>query len=63
MLLHHIMGSIEGHEGSWAYVRGGMGTITQALAKAARKEGVEIFCNSDIDKVLLEQNKAEGILL
>lgn len=28
VLLHHIMGSIEGHEGSWAYVRGGMGSIT-----------------------------------
>jgi phytoene dehydrogenase-like protein len=37
------MGSIEGHEGSWAYVRGGMGTITQALAKAAKDNGVEIF--------------------
>lgn len=36
VLLHHVMGSFEGHEGSWAYVKGGMGSITQALAKEAK---------------------------
>lgn len=53
VLLHHIMGSIEGHEGSWAYVKGGMGSISDALAKSAKEKGVEIICNSDIEKVLL----------
>lgn len=63
MLLHHIMGSIEGHEGSWAYVKGGMGTISEALAKSAREKGVKIILNSDIEKVLMENNKATGIRL
>jgi phytoene dehydrogenase-like protein len=63
VLLHHIMGSIEGHEGSWAYVKGGMGAISEALAKSAREKGVEIICNSDIEKVLMENKKATGIRL
>jgi len=28
VLLHHIMGEINGQKGSWAYVEGGMGGIT-----------------------------------
>lgn len=58
VLLHHIMGSIEGHEGSWAYVRGGMGSITKALAKSAEEKGVKIFTDSEIDCVILKNNTA-----
>lgn len=63
VLLHHIMGSIEGAEGSWAYVRGGMGTITKALEKSALEKGVSIFCDSEIDSIMLVQKQACGIKL
>jgi phytoene dehydrogenase-like protein len=63
VLLHHIMGGIEGHEGSWAYVRGGMGAITQALAKAAEDKGVKIFTNQEIEKILHQHGEAYGIKL
>jgi phytoene dehydrogenase-like protein len=61
VLLHHIMGSIEGHEGSWAYVRGGMGAITQALAKSAEEKGVKIFTDSEITSILHSNGHVRGI--
>src|SRR5205823_11032226 len=36
VLFHHVMGETNGKRGVWGYVRGGMGGLTQALAKAAR---------------------------
>ena len=57
VLLHHIMGSIEGHEGSWAYVKGGMGSISNALAKLAKEKGVDIFTDSSVERILVEKNK------
>jgi phytoene dehydrogenase-like protein len=42
-LMHH-MGELEGHGGSWGYVRGGMGTISFALAEAAIDFGATIAC-------------------
>ena len=33
---HHLIGSIDGHQGAWGFVRGGMGSITQALDSYCR---------------------------
>ncbi len=35
----HSMGTIEGRGGAWGYVAGGMGTVSLALAAAAREAG------------------------
>src|SRR5690606_35601821 len=35
VLLHHVMGSAGGARGVWGYVQGGMGGLTQAMAKSA----------------------------
>ena len=32
VLFHHVMGETNGKRGVWGYVRGGMGSLTQALA-------------------------------
>ena len=37
VLFHHVMGETNGKRGVWSYVRGGMGGLTQALAR--RGEG------------------------
>ncbi len=42
VLFHHVMGETNGKRGVWSYVRGGMGGLTQALARAAKDLGVEI---------------------
>ena len=32
LLLHHVMGEAAGRKGVWAYMRGGMGTISDSIA-------------------------------
>ncbi len=36
VLLHHCFGEVNGKKGTWGHAIGGMGAITQAMAKAAR---------------------------
>ncbi len=36
VLLHHVFGEVNGKRGAWGHAIGGMGAITQAMAKAAR---------------------------
>jgi len=56
VLLHHVMGEAAGRKGVWAYVRGGMGTITQALAKRALERGVKIATNATVAEILYDKN-------
>jgi phytoene dehydrogenase-like protein len=52
VLLHHCFGEVNGKRGSWGHAIGGMGAITQALAAEARRLGVEIECNTAVEKIL-----------
>ena len=36
VLLHHVFGEVNGKKGVWGHAVGGMGAITQAMAKARR---------------------------
>src|SRR5438270_851212 len=58
VLFHHVMGETNGKRGVWGYVKGGMGGLTQALAAAARDLGVEIRCNADVSRILVEKGRA-----
>ncbi|HYT18323.1 MAG TPA: NAD(P)/FAD-dependent oxidoreductase, partial [Thermoplasmata archaeon] len=42
VLMHHYMGEIDGAYRSWGYVRGGMGMVSESIARAARGFGAEI---------------------
>jgi phytoene dehydrogenase-like protein len=42
LLLHDVLGGVEGAAGVWGVVVGGMGAITRALAAAARERGVTL---------------------
>lgn len=43
VLLHHVMGELEGRRGAWGYVAGGMGALSHAIARAAAARGAHIF--------------------
>ncbi len=62
VLFHHVMGETDGARGVWAYVRGGMGALSESLAASARASGVEIRTACPVAKVLLENGKAVGVL-
>jgi phytoene dehydrogenase-like protein len=63
VLLHHVMGETGGARGVWGYVRGGMGGLTQALARAARGLGVEIRCDAEVARILVRDGRVTGVAL
>ena len=52
VLLHHVMGSIEGRQGAWAYPQGGMGSVSNAMAKSAVAKGASIFTSQVCHQIL-----------
>jgi phytoene dehydrogenase-like protein len=63
VLLHHVMGETDGKRGVWGYVRGGMGGLTQALARAACDLGVQIRCEAEVARILVSDGSAKGVVL
>ena len=62
-MLHHAVGGIDGHKGAWGLVQGGMGGITQAMAKSAMARGVEIRTGQTVTQILVESNAVTGVEL
>lgn len=63
VLLHHVFGESNGVKGAWGHAIGGMGAITQAMAHAAVEAGAEIRVDAGVNKVLVEQGRACGVVL
>ncbi len=59
--LYHTMGNVTGRRGQWAYVRGAMGTVTQALATVARGLGVTIRESAEVSEVCIADGRATGV--
>jgi phytoene dehydrogenase-like protein len=62
VLLHHCFGELNGKKGVWSHAIGGMGAITQAMAKSAQSRGVEIRTNSAVREVITEKGQAVGVV-
>jgi phytoene dehydrogenase-like protein len=62
VLLHHVFGEVNGKKGAWGHAIGGMGAITQAMASAARAQGVEIRTGCAVREVLVEKGRATGVV-
>ena len=63
MTYHAFGGELVDGAATWAYVRGGMGSVTQALASCARDLGVEIRTSSPVDRIEVEGGRAIGVTL
>jgi len=63
VLLHHYMGEIDGAFRSWGFSRGGTGAISNAIGAAAREAGVEIRTQAAVDKILVKNGRAAGVVL
>jgi phytoene dehydrogenase-like protein len=63
VLLHHVFGEVNGKKGAWGHAIGGMGAITQAMAKAAAERGVDIRLSSAVREVIVESGRAVGVVL
>jgi len=63
VLLHHVFGESNGVKGAWGHAIGGMGAITQAMARAAIEAGAEIRTDAAVEKMLVENGRAVGVAL
>jgi phytoene dehydrogenase-like protein len=63
VMLHHAFGEVNGKRGVWGHAIGGMGAITQAMASAARSHGVAIETEASVREVIVERDRAVGVIL
>jgi len=63
ILLHHVMGDVDGNIGAWGLARGGMGAISDAIAGAMQQHGGELRTNAGVQQVLVRDGKAVGVAL
>ena len=54
VLLHHAFGEVNGKRGVWGHALGGMGSITQAMAREAVRLGVRIETGAPVAAILTE---------
>ncbi|MGD8723141.1 MAG: NAD(P)/FAD-dependent oxidoreductase, partial [Desulfobacterales bacterium] len=63
VLLHHYMGEIDGAFRSWGLSKGGTGGVSLACARAARSYGADIRTEAAVEKIILKQGKAVGVVV
>jgi phytoene dehydrogenase-like protein len=63
VLLHHVFGEVNGKAGVWGHAIGGMGAISEAIAAEARARGVEVRVNAGVERVLVRDGRAAGVVL
>ena len=58
--LFHSTGMVTGKRGQWAYVRGAMGAVSQALKRRALSLGVEIRTSCEVDRICTAAGRVTG---
>jgi len=62
VLLHHLFGEAAGVPGAWGHAIGGMGSITQAMARACREAGVDIILSTPVEELIVADGRAVGVV-
>lgn len=63
VLLHHVFGEVNGIPGAWGHAIGGMGAVTQAMARACEAAGVTIRLDAPVARVLATGGRVDGVEL
>jgi len=63
VLLHHVMGEAAGKQGVWAYVEGGMGAVSTAIAAAAQEAGAELLTDATVRRILHTEGRVTGVTM
>ena len=63
VLLHHYMGEIDGAYRAWGFCKGGNGTISNAIAAAARARGAVLRTSAPVQQLLVRGGRATGVVL
>jgi phytoene dehydrogenase-like protein len=60
---YHDLGEAAGPPGAWGFARGGMGAVTRALRSAAEAAGASVRVEAPVERVLVGDGAAAGIVL
>jgi phytoene dehydrogenase-like protein len=60
---HHAWGEFDGEFGLYGFVKGGIGGVTQALARCAQHHGAEIRTDAAVAQVRVHDGVATGVVL
>ena len=64
VMAHHSIGDVgDGQLGSWGYPEGGMGGVSEAIAKSARSFGAEIRTHARVARLLVRGGEVRGAVL
>ena len=63
VFLHHLVGQANGVVGAWGYPEGGMGAVSDAIAKAATSFGAIIETEADVREIVVSENETKGVVL
>src|SRR6266550_323947 len=63
LLFHLLTGGDDDVQGWFGHVIGGMGSITQAMAAAAREAGAELRVGAPVERILATDGRAHGVVL
>ncbi len=63
LLFHLLSGGEHGLQGFYGHVLGGMGSITQAMASAAREFGARIQTSAPVARIEVRDGRARGVTL
>jgi phytoene dehydrogenase-like protein len=63
VLLHHYMGELDGVFRAWGFAKGGNGSVSAAIAAAARSFGAQIRTSAPVAQVRIENGRARGVVL
>jgi phytoene dehydrogenase-like protein len=63
VLLHHCIGEVNGRPGVWGHAIGGMGAVSDAIARAAAAHGARIDTQAEVRDIIVERGHACGVVL
>jgi phytoene dehydrogenase-like protein len=63
VLLHHYMGDLDGVFRAWGFARGGTGSVSEAIASAAREAGATIRTEAPVARVTVKGGRVTGVVL
>ena len=62
ILLDHVVGEVKGVRGMWGHAKGGMGAISDAIAKSGAAYGVTAEVNAPVAEVIVELGSVKGVV-
>lgn len=62
ILLDHVVGEVNGVRGMWGHAKGGMGAISNAIAKSGQSHGVSIETSAPVREIRVDKGRVTGVV-